>query len=279
MNKCAIVIPIYKECLSESEILSLNQCFKILGNYPIIFICQMSLDIGFYENFCKLKNIEFRIQQFDDKYFKGLAEYSKLLLDVNFYKQFIDYEYILIYQLDAWVFKDKLIEWCDKGYDYIGAPWFEGYDKPEPDAKLLPEAGNGGFSLRKVSSIIKTLSLSFPMKYAKNWRETYDTFKKRHLISNVLNIPILLWKRYGIKNLAYFFFKDTQMYEDFVFAKITPRINKNFKVATPKEAMFFSFEVNPSKLYEMSHKTLPFGCHAWEKYEPEFWTNFINSEK
>ena len=30
---------------------------------------------------------------------------------------------MLIYQLDAYVFKDELLNWANKGYDYIGAPW------------------------------------------------------------------------------------------------------------------------------------------------------------
>ena len=28
---------------------------------------------------------------------------------------------MLIYQLDCYLFEDKIDEWCNKGYDYIGA--------------------------------------------------------------------------------------------------------------------------------------------------------------
>ena len=83
---------------------------------------------------------------------------------------FLDSEYILIYQLDAFVFKDELKEWCQKGYDYIGAPWiatientiwlkyfnivarkFRSKNKNNRE-QIFFKVGNGGFSLRRTSS-------------------------------------------------------------------------------------------------------------------------------
>ena len=32
-------------------------------------------------------------------------------------------------------------------------------------------------------------------------------------------------------------------------------------------ALKFAFEVNPSYLYDINNEKLPFGCHAFEKYE------------
>ena len=42
-----------------------------------------------------------------------------------FYLNFKKYRYLLIYQLDALVFRDELLEWCSKEIDYIGF-----YEKP-----------------------------------------------------------------------------------------------------------------------------------------------------
>lgn len=44
------------------------------------------------------------------------------MLSAEFYDRFAAYEYVLIYQLDAFVFADRLAEFCQMGYDYIGAP-------------------------------------------------------------------------------------------------------------------------------------------------------------
>lgn len=41
-------------------------------------------------------------------------------------------------------------------------------------------------------------------------------------------------------------------------------------------ALKFAFEVNPSYLYDINNEKLPFGCHAFEKYEYNtFWQKHI----
>lgn len=278
MNRCGIVISVWKENVSENEILSISQCLKILKSYQIIFVAPIYLCLDAYKNLCNQYGVDFKVERFEDCFFQNISFYNRLMLNVNFYKKFNNYEYILLYQPDAWIFEDDLQKWLDKGYDYIGAPWFEGWSNPDSNAILLPEAGNGGFSLRKVSSIIKILSFPHTMKYVRNWKDILDDFKKKRLISNILNIPNFIYKRYGFSNSVYSFFKSTPIHEDRVFAKYVPKFNRHFKVAPPSEAMYFSFEVNPSRLYEMTNKTLPLGCHAWEKYDPEFWSEFINKK-
>jgi hypothetical protein len=37
----------------------------------------------------------------------------------QFYERFVAYDYMLIYQLDAYVFKDELDDWSAKGYDLL----------------------------------------------------------------------------------------------------------------------------------------------------------------
>jgi small ligand-binding sensory domain FIST len=41
--------------------------------------------------------------------------------------------------MDCLVFSDQLLAWCNRGYDYVGAPWFKSqmikrYDYPMPVA-------------------------------------------------------------------------------------------------------------------------------------------------
>ena len=55
----------------------------------------------------------------DDKYFN--SAFVKAYKD-TLYSRFEKYEYMLIYQLDAFVFSDRLMEFVEAGYDYIGAP-------------------------------------------------------------------------------------------------------------------------------------------------------------
>jgi len=64
--------------------------------------------------------------------------------------------------------------------------------------------------------------------------------------------------------------------EDGFFSIYAKNLDKSFRVAPPDVAMHFSFECQPERLYKMTNQKLPFGCHAWQKYNPEFWSNFID---
>ena len=65
---------------------------------------------------------------------------------------------MLIYQLDAFVFSDRLRKFLDYDVDYIGAPWVYGYEEHVVNGTYFTEAvGNGGFSLRRTKSMIKAL--------------------------------------------------------------------------------------------------------------------------
>lgn len=142
-----IVIPVYKE-MDSFEIISLQQILRVLGRYDICLVAPESMDVTAY-----MKYHHFFIKRFDDSYFVNVDSYSELLLNMNFYRVFSDYEYMLIYQLDGFVFSDRLQEFCDLSYDYIGAPVpYIGWPK-------MPSLiGNGGVSLRRIAKCIALLS-------------------------------------------------------------------------------------------------------------------------
>jgi hypothetical protein len=138
-KKIGIVIPIYKSDLSDKEKISIMRVFKVLHKYRIIFVAPQSLSLINYKRYFELYNHQ--LIRFNDKYFyQDLEGYNDLLLSEDFYKTFSEFRYILIYQPDAYVFRDELMEWCKVGYDYIGAPWLE-----DKDGKIkLNGVGNGG---------------------------------------------------------------------------------------------------------------------------------------
>lgn len=132
-----VVIPIYKATLTQYEEMSLNQCVKVLANYSLVVIKPTSLDINeLLSQYSLLK-----VENFPDDCFSNLRAYNKLVLSEDFYQRFVDYQYMLIFQLDAYVFRDELLDWAKRGYDYIGAPWL-----PE---RLEGKMGNGKCILLK----------------------------------------------------------------------------------------------------------------------------------
>ena len=136
----------YRE-LDELEKISLDRCRKVLGRYPIIFVAPAGQKFPYIEP-------GDAVVEFPAENFRSVKTYSRLMLSPNFYATFADFEYILIYQLDAFVFYDALEEFCSLGWDYIGAPWPY---LAKVDEKFL-RVGNGGFSLRKVKACHELLT-------------------------------------------------------------------------------------------------------------------------
>ena len=194
----------------------------------------------------------------EDKHFISRDSYNDMMLTADFYKQFQNYDFMLIYQLDAFVFRDELDEWVAKDYDYIGAPWLPSDSwfqrtigelvirirKLRP-AKIDPtmghirhadaffEVGNGGFSLRKISTMIRILTEYKP------------------LLS-------LLPRGSRVRN------------EDIAVSLFLGKICK-LKKPNWRTAAHFAFEKNPNRCFRVTHERLPFGCHAWDS---DTWENF-----
>ncbi len=238
----AVVIPIYQASITGAERASLQQCMNVLGHYPVIIAKPESLDLSALQQ----EYPALTFQSFGNQYFTGVDAYNRLMVSIDFYKTFTAYEYILIYQLDAFVFRDELREWCAKGYDYIGAPSLH-----QPEYDILPAEKardfanalstqrvvlNGGLSLRKIPSFLRYL--------------------------RIYNMFYPAW----VGN------------EDMLFCQEATRLKpmKLFmKLPQWPEALRFSFEKSPAASYELTDHHLPFACHAWERYDPAFWTPFI----
>jgi hypothetical protein len=67
------------------------------------------------------------------------------------------------------------------------------------------------------------------------------------------------------------YYRDKNLNEDGFWGLIAPQITKKFKTAPVEKAIKFSFDRYPDVLYKMNNYQLPFGCHAWDKRNPEFW--------
>lgn len=257
INEVAVVIPIYKSELEQFELIALEQCFKVLKNHPIIIIKPSGLLLKSEQfDFDKVTQISF-----PDSYFKSALTYNELMLSFNFYESFLDYKYILIYQLDAFVFKDDLIFWCNKNYDYIGAPWiasssnnpfvvflnkilsvFESKQKKERK-KIFFKVGNGGFSLRKVASHyqISKENANYINELLTSQRGTLDA------------IEDVFWSIKAIDFLP------------------------SFKIPDYKEALNFAIDRKPKFAFKLNNNQIPFGCHGIDKPKVvNFWKKFMS---
>lgn len=264
MTSVAIVIPVYKQNLTDYEIISLQQCNTILKNHPVVFIGPAELDYTAYLAIIPSAKIIF----FAPSYFESTKTYNRLMLSLSLYQRFQHCEYILIYQTDAFVFKDELNNWCKKGYDYIGAPWFKNFNEINIFSEEPWGVGNGGFSLRKIKSYIDILSTDKPVNNQKEIIEKYFSYS---ITDKAAKLTETIFKLSGHKNSSKEFIANFPVNEDYFWGHYAAKINKTFKVAPMEDAIKFAFECSPSKLYAMNNEVLPFGCHAWWKYDLAFW--------
>ena len=172
-KKCIIVVPVYKVVPDELEQLSLKQLDNIINNtIKISLIAPSTINEDEYLKLFVKSEVD--IINFDNSYFTSLESYSRLCLEYKFYKTFDEYEYMLMYQPDCWIFRNEILEWCDKGYDYVGAPIYSaGSNWPSLLRSNHPMVGNGGLSLRKMS---KMLFITNPDEYVhKKYNDIWST--------------------------------------------------------------------------------------------------------
>ena len=264
INKIVIIIPIYRTDLTHNEEISIQQCFKILSRHKIIFICPSKLVGDVF--FAKYPSAD--VVDFEDSYFSAHARYNELMLTLKFYLKFQLYDYMLIYQTDCFVFRDELDEWISKNYSYIGAPWVY---NPKDENLVFTGVGNGGFSLRKISDMILVL------KSYKNFYNLKQSILVDYRRCNSMPKAIipgtfkwLFWYKFVFARRL------NIMSEDFLYYNASGKF-AFFNVPPVDIALKFSFERAPERLFEMNNQTLPFACHAWEKYAKDFYVPFIES--
>jgi hypothetical protein len=275
-SQVCIVIPIYKEVLNEFEVQSVLQCVRVLSDYTIHFVCPKGLNIDFYkENFPGITNFIF----FDKYYFESIKGYNRLLLNADFYKTFDNFEYMLVYQMDCYVFRDELLVWASKGFDYIGGIWFEGFVGNPYLGSNLWQAGNGGLSLRKIKSIIRLLASKKPIKNMQELIMDKKKLYKKGKINFFKELFLFPLNVFGYQNNHNYQAKMHSLNEDVFFMEAYLKYN-DLKMPDVEDVICFSWDRCPVFLYEKLGQ-LPFACHAWFRedfpYEgnKEFWSKHI----
>lgn len=245
MSKVNIVVPIYRDYLEPFEVISLNQLSKQLGQYPITIIHPHKVN----PSFLKDHGFQFQTMSFADEFFNGIYGYNKLMLSLDFYKSFDKYEFILIHQTDVYVFKDDLIKWCNKNFDYVGSPWIareqtniqnfifllNNFIRKKLNKKIknrdhLFKVGNGGFSLRKVDKFIDIC------------RNESD-----YIQNNIVRTP------------------SDFIPEDIFWSLYAYNLDNSFLIPDYKTALEFGFDRRPHIAYKLNNNKLPFGVHGLNK--------------
>lgn len=257
-KKKSVVVTFVWRDMNLKEWCSFRQGVKILGSHPFVVIHPQSYSIDYliemYHGITPMA--------LPDENFQSIETYNKMMLSPWFYSLFSDYDYMLIYQIDAYVFSDQIDYWASMGYDYIGAPWMLNDNLYERiigqwitrllqrcpirnnhvhSAHLFHQVGNGGFSLRRICKMKEIM--------VKN-HDFIMSLSGKHESQEDVVISILLKKK------------------------------ENLKIPSWRLALYFSFEKAPAWCLELTHYAFPFGCHDTNShYWNSFWKYYISLEE
>lgn len=231
-KRVVVVIPVYKQKPDVWEQVTFQKVREKFETTDTYFVMPQSLGEDSYRQY------GFQVKRYPDRFFKSERTYTRLLLKPAFYREFQEYEYMLIIQPDVWLLKgDKeLLPFMEEGLDYIGAPWPTGkiiYKYTFRGIGYVPKfiscpktcyVGNGGLSFRRVQGVLDLL--------------------KRY------RIQAFLWNRSG---------------EDTFFAYYGSG-ESGFRVADASMASRFALETDAAE--RLQEGARPIGIHAWQKYAP-----------
>lgn len=164
----------------------------------------------------------------------GRQGYNPLMLARGLWEQIpARYSHVLVYQLDAIVFRDDLLSFVGP-YDYIGAPNLEDIaaGREQQGASLIL---NGGLSLRRLEAM----------------REILDGLQRWPAVSS--------------------YYQHIGCNEDVFWSDRAPRISDQYRVAPLDVALGFAWEADPIYAWLLEERRWPFGAHGYMRHSPEFW--------
>jgi hypothetical protein len=239
--KAAVAIPTHKNEFNQYEHLSLDRCLRVLGNYPIYLVVPEGMSVQ------KIKRAELQIKFLPADGFSSYRNYNNLIRSTAFYQEFLDYKYILLHELDAFVFSDQLSEWCDRHYDYIGAPLGRFTRDHNEYFRLYLPFWARKQSIRRILGIDNNVFCNggFSLRNTKKFYSVALFYKNK----------ISIWG----KN------------DDMFWSAIAPTYFPFIKIPDENECLKFAYMLDVEESLKKHNGVLPFGCHGWPRYETDSW--------
>lgn len=262
-----VVIPLYRNNLSDIELWAVQRNLLVLSpERDIAVVCPNDLDLSPLDELLRITAGRCRVERFSPEFFKGRHGYNQLMLSRDLYSRFRESQFILICQTDVALFHDNLDYWCSLDYDYIGAPWLparsevEGWNVAKRASYILRrgwarlrggfhpvmlkwKVGNGGFSLRRVDTMLRVLD-QHPNEMSLIAKDS----------SHTANFEDVVW---------------------------SVRVNElwpgSVRVPDASTAAHFAIEGHPEMAMKLTGGELPIGTHAfYRRRNRHFWSKHLD---
>jgi len=140
----------------------------------------------------------------------------------------------------------------------------------------------GGLSIIRVAAALQVLHERFRIEPEKFWEERFAGFFKgllallRHprrltpqWLRNSFTRP--LQKRLQRLDKMEVLVRNNDLFWSYRAVEYVP----GFRIADWRTGLRFAFEACPRQCFELNDRKLPFGCHAWAKYDRAFWEPYL----
>jgi hypothetical protein len=263
----AIMVPVSdrSELLPEEQV-SLRHLRHFLGRYDTFYVTPRG---------SRLKLAGFERIDFPAKFFGSMRAYNRMMYLPELYAHFEEYKYILVYHLDSLAFSDELLAWCETDVDYIGAPWIPGADCPWV---AEPRVGNGGFALMKIERVLKVLENRYRAEPLYYWKDVASRNLSRFVALEAdpeIRAPVGLTGRFLETWRRIQSTESNGVLNDVFWSVHASRYLADFRIPDWTVALRFAFEVSPRHCFDLNGHRLPFGCHAWARYDRAFWEPYL----
>lgn len=267
----AVLIPIYKAKINHYEAISLARALDCFRNYPIVLFGPQNLHplkIKKYTQNIHVDSVNYEYWGLPNNFFSSVNAYNSLLLSKQFYSQLVHFSHILIYQLDAFVFEDRLVDWCQTDYDYVGAPIYPiGTSYGQQNIQCI---GVGGFSLRKVNSFLKVLNSDKTIFRLNDLLQILRPYNcKGKIVRGIQGLRVILLQENHCESKSNSLIT-MGINEDVVYGLYCNKYYNFFLVPKYNDAIKFCIDRYVAQ--ELTHLKgqLPFGTHAWWTIEENF---------
>ena len=156
------------------------------------------------------------------------------------------------------------------------SPWLPSVDSPWV---TQAQVGNSGFALMKIESFLNVLR-------SKRRGVDPDEFWREFCAVNPpyrqwLHLPRKYLKRLRVFNNVRWEMRwwltrsDNTANGDYFWSNQAIKYWPQFRIASVEQGLEFAFEVAPRMCFELNNRQLPFGSHAWPRYDRSFWEPYL----
>lgn len=256
INSVAVVIPLHTIQLDRWAMLALQSAEAVFFHRPIILVVPPNVAKSSLAATLRARGSV--VIELESHHFVSRGSYNNMLFQADFFQLFTEFDYILLFQLDALALRDTLNYWVSLDYDFIGAPLRRNYGRT--NSTSVGPGLNGGLSLRRVDSALRVLESG----RGRRIRIRDAVTMERHF---------RLWLTRTFRDGLCFNFssfrRSPKVNEDLYWSYFVPRVHPWFRVPSADVARNFAFDAanNWSTSLECSDSTV--GIHAVHRLSPE----------